>query len=718
MKMAKKTLDEIRKSMTELQSEITSLTTTRKTYVAEMDRLNSDEQDIIIAMDDDKEQLKSLRKFVSENDKGNLTPRMASRIKEKKNKIKTLERALATQKTELDKIKKEKTEIQKKPEYAETEKKLADAQSKLDGIFDILEQDPTINKQLQLAVKYQFKTEIDAQNKIKEGYEKFGKDLSKAMKDGSKDNLKTLVEELSESKKERDEADNDENADSNAAKKKFFDARKKLQDEIKSKFGIEIDSKDVEYILKAVSNNQLDNLSLPSATSKIQEADSMISKLETSRDTRLKELEAKKAKPQLQNTDLIEENRKKIEEFKNGIETILKPQIEALDTEIADIDTQIEDTDKKITKEEANLGEPSDEYKEAKKIEQELKDKHIVIEELVPELDDEKSNVSKKFEDFTKADLDVRKAFQKCKVDDSKEAMQELKDKISEYQLIALDLEDLTGYDIESWQNYLKEVLNDRIEEGETLDSAYYHTDNENLQLLEKDSAIRNNEDALDAYDELVEKTENIDKLQFAILNGKPAPASVDEAFNDPDKGYYSSIKELEKASGLDGGKGVVEDVKIFDLLKNAKMIQSGIFNKVKGFFSKLASKFKPKKFFEPPKDSDKLVKKYRDALTPEVKDEIKARRELENLKRDRLGLDILKVSKESEREKLAEKGTKALEEIQVLEDRNEELAREDAGRAVDSQIEQTDDLEFVTREDDIVKAYSDTRGKDDDDGR
>ena len=296
--------------------------------------------------------------------------------------------------------------------------------------------------------------------------------------------------------------------------------------------------------------------------------------------------------------------------------------------------------------------------------------------------------------------------------------MQELKDKISEYQLIALDLEDLTGYDIESWQNYLKEVLNDRIEEGETLDSAYYHTDNENLQLLEKDSAIRNNEDALDAYDELVEKTENIDKLQFAILNGKPAPASVDEAFNDPDKGYYSAIKELEKASGLDGGKGVVEDVKIFDLLKNAKMIQSGIFNKVKGFFSKLASKFKPKKFFEPPKDSDKLVKKYRDALTPEVKDEIKARRELENLKIDRLGLDILKVSKESEREKLAEKGTKALEEIQVLEDRNEELAREDAGRAVDSQIEQTDDLEFVTREDDIVKAYSDTRGKDDDDGR
>ncbi len=718
MKMAKKTLDEIRKSMTELQNEITSLTATRKTYVAEMDRLTSDEQDITIAMDDDKEQLKSLRKFVSENDKANLTPRMASRIKEKKNKIKTLERALATQKAELDKIKKAKTEIEKKPEYAETEKKLTDAQSKLDGIFDILEQDPTINKQLQLAVKYQFKTEIDAQNKIKEGYSKFGKDLSKAMKDGSKDNLKTLVEELSESKKEREEADNDPTADSNAAKKKFFDARKKLQDEIKSKFGIEIDPKDIEYILKAVDNNQLDNLSLPSATAKIQEADSMISKLEASRDKRLTELESKKAKPQLQNTDLIEENRKKIEEFRNGIDTILVPRIEDLETEIADIDTKIDDTDKKIAKEEADLGEPSDEYKEAKKIEQELKDNHIIIEELVPDLDDENSEVSKTFEIFTKADLDVRKAFQKCKVDDSPEAMKELNEKIAEYQVIALDLQDLTGYDIESWQNYLKEVLNDRIEDGETLDSAYYHTDNKNLELLEKDSAIRKNEDALDAYDELVERTENVDKLQSAILNGKPLPASIDEVFNDPDKGYYSAIKGLEKASGLDGGKGVVEDVKIFDLLKNVKMIQAGIFNKVKGFFSKLASKFKPQRFFEPPKDSDKLVKKYRDALTPELKDEIKSRRGLESLKADRMGLDVLKVSKEGERDDLVEKSRVALDEIKALEDRNEELAREDAGRAGDSQIEQTDDLEFVTREDDIVKAYSDTRGKDDDDGR
>lgn len=715
--MAKKTLDEIRKDMTDLQSQITSLTATRKTYADDMDRLTSDEQDIIIAMDDDKSQLESLEKFVSENDNGNVTKRMEARIKEKKNRIKTLQRAISTQKAELEKIKKEKEEIQKKPEYAETEKKLTEAQSKLDGIFDILEQDPTINKQLQLAVKYQFKTEIDAQKKIKDGYSKFGEDLSKAMKDGSKDKLKTLVEELSESKKEKEKADNDINADSNAAKKKFFDARKKFQEEIKSKFGIDIDYKDVDYILKAVSSNKLDNLMLPSATAKIQEADSKISKLEASRDKRLTELESKKAKPQLQNTDLIEENRKKIEEFRNGIDTILVPQIEALDAEIDDIDAKIDDTDKKIAKEEADLGEPSDEYKEAKKIEQELKDNHIIIEELVPDLDDENSEVSKSFEKFTEADLGVRKAFQKCKVDDSPEAIQELKEKIAEYQVIALDLQDLTGYDIESWQNYLKEVLNDRIEDGETLDSAYYHTDNENLELLEKDSAIRKNEDALDAYDELVEKTENVDKLQLAILNGKPAPASVDEVFNDPDKGYYAAIKGLEKASGLDGGKGVVEDVKIFDLLKSAKMIQSGIFNKVKGFFSKLVSKFKPKKFFEPPKDSDKLVKKYHDALTPEVEDEIKSRKGLEKLRADRLGLDALKISKETERDDLAERGRIALDEIKALEDRNEELANEDAARAVESKIEQTDDLEFVTREDDIVKAYSDTRGKDDDDG-
>lgn len=713
----KMTLDEIRKSMPELQGKVADLTTKKESFTSEISKLTSEEQDLEILIADDKEAIENCKKFISAN-QANKNPRIASKVADRKKQQVFTEKKLKDKLEEVEKIKKEKAEIEKKPEYAEIEKKLSEAKGKLDEIYDVLEQDPTINAQLQLAVKYKFKTEIDKQKALKENYLKLGKDLSEAMKDGSKDTLKPLIENLIKSKEEREKADNDLNADSNSAKKKYFEARKNVQEELKNRFGIKAEPKDVDYILNAVSKNQLDNLMLPSATVKIQEVDSVIAKLEASRDARLTELEAKKATPKKQNEALIEENREKIEEFKNGIDTILTPKIEALDAKIEDLDVKIDSLDKEITKEEADLGEPSEDYKNLKEIEQELKDNHIIIEDFIPDLEDEDSDINKLFTNFTNADLEVRKAFQKCKVDDTPEALEELKDRIEEYKLIAEEIQDYSGYDIESWQNYLKETLNDRIEDGETIDSAYYHTDNESLIELEKDETIRKNDDALDAYDELFDKTKEIDKAQKEILNGNfgAVMASVDGLFTDPDKGYYKAIQNLGEKTGLE--KGLADGLNIFDLLKNSKLIKPGAWNKVKGFFKNLASKFSPKRFFEPPKGAEGLIKKYNKAKTPEVKEEIEARSKVENLKRELTTLESDKAFTEMDIKDLVDRREQATKVVTDLETKNEELAKEDATRTATSKLEQTEDLEFVTREDSLVEMYTDSRMKDDDDGR
>lgn len=713
----KMTLDEIRKSMPKLQGKVADLTTKRESFASEISKLTSEEQDLEILIADDKEAIESCKKFISANE-ANKNSRIATKVADRKKQLAFTEKKLKDKLAEVEKIKKDKSEIEKKPEYAKIEKELSEAKGKLDEIYDVLEQDPTINAQLQLAVKYKFKTEIDKQKALKENYLKLGKDLSEAMKDGSKDALKPLIENLIKSKEEREEADNDPNADSNSAKKKYFEARKNVQEELKNRFGINAEPMDVDYIVKAVSTNQLNNLMLPSASLKIQEIDSVVAKLEASRDKRLSELESKKATPAKQNEALIEENRAKIEEFKNGIDTILTPRIQDLDEQIDDLDEQIDALDKEISKEAANLDEPSDDYKNLKEIEQELKDNHIIIEDFIPELDDEDSNISKMFEEFTKADLEVRKAFQKCKMDDSPEALEELKDKIEEYKSIAEGMQNYSGYDIESWQNYLKETLNDRIEDGETLDSAYYHTDNESLIELEKDETIRKNDDALDAYDEVFDKTIEVDKAQKEILNGNfgAVMASVDGLFTDPDKGYYKAIEKLEEKTGLK--KGFADKVNIFDLLKNSKLVKPGAWNKVKGFFKNLGAKLSPKRFFEPPKDADKLIKKYNKAKTPEVEEEMKARSKVESLIRDLSELESDKAFAESDRKDLLDRREQATEVVTSLEAKNEELAREDATRTVTSKLEQTEDLEFVTREDSLVEMYTDSRMKDDDDGR
>ena len=76
------------------------------------------------------------------------------------------------------------------------------------------------------------------------------------------------------------------------------------------------------------------------------------------------------------------------------------------------------------------------------------------------------------------------------------------------------------------------------------------------------------------------------------------------------------------------------------------------------------------------------------------------------------------KAFAESDRKDLLDRREQATEVVTSLEAKNEELAREDATRTVTSKLEQTEDLEFVTREDSLVEMYTDSRMKDDDDGR
>ena len=61
----KMTLDEIRKSMPELQGKVADLTTKKESFTSEISKLTSEEQDLEILIADDKEAIENCKKFIS-----------------------------------------------------------------------------------------------------------------------------------------------------------------------------------------------------------------------------------------------------------------------------------------------------------------------------------------------------------------------------------------------------------------------------------------------------------------------------------------------------------------------------------------------------------------------------------------------------------------------------------------------------------------------------
>lgn len=714
----KMTLSEIKSKVPELQTKIADLVKLNadsNQRLAEIDAELADANDIL---DNEKKTLDSINAYIKS--KSDPSKKIQGYLKVQEQKKKESEAKIKVQKGIIKKLEDEKKDITKPDsDYSKRAAELQSAKAELDEICDILVQDPTINYHMQTAVMDKFDNEIESKKKEKADYEKATKDIGGALKDDSADGLKTLVEEMKKAKEELDESLEDPAKDSNAAKAKHLDAKKKLVDQVQAKYGIKLKPADISAMIAAMDSGKEDELTLPSVEEAIKTIDETVTKLEEAKATTLTRLESKKVVTAVVDTPEMEANQKDIDRITG--------EIGGLDTELADIDTQLEELNNQIKDKEKKLGDPSEDYVELKDSEENLKKNHLIIDEMVPDLEDPKSDLSKKYNEFEKADLAVRKAFQEAKgmrfnesedgkdakissEDGRKELIENLQKAIENYKTISEELASMSGFDIESWQNFLQYDLNGR-DLGE-LDSAYYHTNNQNFKDMLDDKEAMNNGKAIDEYDDVEESLSGLDKAQKDVLNGK-FDISLDDLFMDKDKGYFSRLDKFQEASGFKKGKdGLFPNVSIYDLLRKNSMIEKSPLNRIKGFFKRIAQKIRPQKPFNMPEENQEAFERYVDARTPEVEKEIEERKGLEDLIKQRDALIAKRDAKTSERI------GKDVELAQAQE-RQEELAK---SAPTTSKIEATE-LEFrkVTHKDDIIRAAverEEEKAKDDDEGR
>ncbi len=688
------TLAEIKTKVPELQKKIADLAKIKQEYskiLAEIEAFDSESKS-------QKDMIKSCDDFISKNGSD---PKKKNAVDLKKRLKQDLEKDLQLRKSERQELEKRKSEFEKKhPNYSKIEDSVKKIQTELDSICDVLVQDPRINYQMQTAVMVKFDEEIGKQNAQKAKYQKTSKDIGEALKDDSSKGLKSIMEEVKKGKEEFDASLEDSSINSNDARKKYKAAKTKLVNEIKSRFGIDVKPKDIDYMITAITSNQLDDFTLPSLASAIKDIDSTVSKLEETKSKTLESIEAKRVDPTVEQTTEMKENQENIDRISQEVTT--------LDTEISDMQAQMTDLDKQIKDKEDEIGEPSDEYKEFKEAEKNLKEKHIIAKDAIPELSNPDSEVSKKYKEFETADLEVRKAFQACKVmekdADRTKSIDDLKKAIEKYQKISEELSTLTGYDTESWHNYLLADLNDRVLNKETLDSAYYHTDNQNFKDILDDKEAMNGGKAVDEYEAVEDSLKLIDDSQEKILKGDFS-VEADKLFAEPDKGYFKLMDDFQNASGLE--KGGKDKVTVFDLIKDSKMILRKPFSKIRGFFKRISSKFKPKEPFDIPEENQDAIDKYNAAKTSSVKEEIEKRK----------GLDELISKREELRKAIEAKTTTSTDKKAELTQAKEKQAElERAAAAKKPEIEGTEmDFRRVKYDDTIIQAAVDRVEHDDD---
>ena len=160
-------------------------------------------------------------------------------------------------------------------------------------------------------------------------------------------------------------------------------------------------------------------------------------------------------------------------------------------------------------------------------------------------------------------------------------------------------------------------------------------------------------------------------------------------------------------------------------MIKSPKLIKPSLWNRFKGLVKKGVTKVTKSNKFELPKNRKSLLEAYEKANSPEAMEAKKSLsniRELENKKdvaekeKAHLNEDIERLTKrktsletantyaEGDLETLENNRKVAEEMIAELETANEELKAQNAKNPkTTSKIEQTDDLEFVTREDNIL---------------
>lgn len=695
------TLSEIKTKVPELQTKIADLVKQNEADNKTISDIEAKIQEIKDLKEAKESELQLCNDFIKKHS-GNTSKTIQSEVAKKIAGRNKLEGIIKGQKIAIRKLEDDRDDI-KKPgtDYAKRADEAEKIQKDLDAICDLLVQDPTINTHMQTAVMVKFDNQIKNEEEKKENNKKAIENIRKGLKNGTKDGLKRTLEDLKEGNDKYKAARTDDSIDANDALNTYRTACKKLISEIKTKYGVNIKQADVDHILEEVDKGNLDSLTIPSLEKAMEKTDAVIKKLEESRDKRLETIQSKIA-PDAQLTQEIEENQEIIDN--------LTQEINDLTTEINTADTELAAKDTEISDKESDLGEPSDDYKELKEAEKELKDSHIITPELIPDLNDENSIISKRYEMLKKSDLLVRKAFQNCKSlkdeDKRPDALRKLQEEIDRYQRISEDITSLSGYDAEAWHNYLLEDLNNMIIDGETLDSAYYHTENEAFKdvLYDKDTMARYT--PMDEYEAVENSLEKIDSAQDKILKGDFS-TNVEELFTEKDNGYYDRMNALDEA-------GKFKDIgcSIYDFIKGNVMVKRKPMNAIAKFFKNIGNKFKAKKLFEIPEKNQEVIDRFKKANKESLKDEIKARNELDSLKQER---EDIKTKRDS---KVAEKTGKE-DELRVAEEKKDDLEKQAAAKTGSSPIQATDmDYRTIHFESDIVKAANDKVERDDDEGR
>lgn len=713
--MGKMTLADIRKKVPDLQAEIANLVKENEAENKELEGIATDIEEAQMLYDLEEAKLAPIKAYIAKN-KSNPSPKIQGSVKAQQNERNQIESRMQKQKDIIEKKQARKDEITKKDsEYSKREAKVAECKKQIDEICDILVQDPTINAEMQKAVKIKFGEEIDAQNAKKDTYQKAKEGIVAGLKDDSKDGLKKLAEELQKAQEEYDEATDDPSKDIKAYQATLIKAKKELVDKINSKFGVTINRKDIKAIMAALESGKIDELTLPSIEKTITETKAEVTKLAESRDKALERIESKKVVGTPVTTPEIEANQEEIDN--------LEQEIATLDTEMKDIETQIADLDKQIKEKEEELGEPSEEYKDFQEAQKALKDEHIIPDDIADELL-KRDDVKSKYEEFEKADLAVREAFQACKLTgkceepgkdenaDRDKVIKQLQDAIASYQKISEELATMTGFDTESWHNYLLCDLNERAMDGDKdvlNNSAYFHTNNQEFKLILKDKEAMNAGKAIDEYEDVKGSLVKIDEAQEKILKGDFS-LEADKLFSEPDKGYFKLMDKFTEASGFEKGSGLFPGITIYDLLKGENKMSKKPLNRIKGFFKRIADKFKKEPIFEISESKLDVMDRYDEARTDSVEDEIQKRKAVEELHSRREQL-LRKSSDKSAT--LAERTV----DLSKAKDRRDELTKSASTKS--SVIEATEiDLMKVKYDEAIVQAAIEKVERDDDDGR
>ena len=290
----------------------------------------------------------------------------------------------------------------------------------------------------------------------------------------------------------------------------------------------------------------------------------------------------------------------------------IKKKIEKIDKEIADSGSQLANIQQSIDKinrdyndndydedrltelEEASLRDEqleNDRQAEIKNISdtyvekiEELAEEGYVSSEIIPELDDENSEIYSLYEKYKDANKKFRKVmldYQANPDDTNKSAVESA---ITEYQIASGNLSNKTGFDAASWNNlYLRELLA-KHKSGEQIDECFQK---EILikkgEIVEKTHKIKasTDDEVKAAYDDFSEAIEDLDKLQFDVLiNNIESPDEIENSL----KGYQDASNTLANKLKIDLGT-------LLSGLKNIAV------NKGKGILKKLASLFKRDKF-------------------------------------------------------------------------------------------------------------------------